>query len=673
MQRPASVFAFFDMALGRGRVLRHHDQTERALLEAIARRHRAQGTNWRDGGVLVAFETGTQAIRCAFDVMALATDSDDNIVPRAGIDVPVDPEGRDESAAVAQALSRKAGRGEVLVSATARALIRPEPGIALECRGNIEIAAPLSNIEAFRANLTDFQTVPDILSFDRFAVDPARQELRRDGQVVPLEPRTFDLLLLLTRNSHRMVSREEIHSSVWNGRIVSDTALSTQIKVLRQALGDSGNAQHTVGTIHGRGFRFLRKVTPVAVAPAPDKQPGQEMARPVLVVLPFENLSPDNSGRFFADGISEDILNALGNHRWIGVIARNPSFAFRDPCEPLDVVAGRLGATHVVAGSLRKTGERIRICAEAIDARSMRRFWAECFEIGLSEIFDFQDRICGIIATQLATELGIAEQKKARRIPRENRGAWELYHLGMGEFYRFTPDSNRRAQEFLRMAIRADPDFAAPYTRLAYAITLSMVYFERAVTPVRLDDALDLAVRGLERDDRDPQSHFALGRVRLARQEYDLAIDALEHALELNPHLAVSHCGLGDSLTYEGRLDESIRHFERAIELSPHDPFRWAFYSYRSLAHIFAGDFDSAVRAAGRAVQVPNAHHSAHANLLSALGYIGDREKIDHTRESLLKVKPNFTLRSARDRLFYLKSRAQLDRYLEGLARAGIK
>ncbi len=129
-----------------------------------------------------------------------------------------------------------------------------------------------------------------------------------------------------------------------------------------------------------------------------------------------------------------------------------------------------------------------------------------------------------------------------------NRGARERYHLGVAEFYCFTAERNRRAQELLRMAIRAEPEFAEPYTRLAYAITLEMVYFEGSVSQTRLDDALDLALQGLARDDRDPHSHFAPGRVWLARQEYDLAIDALD----FDPYLALSHCGPGDSLAYEG-------------------------------------------------------------------------------------------------------------------------
>ncbi len=644
------------------------------FLEEIVRRHGAEGMVWRTGGALVVFDTGAQAIRCAFDVISVAPDAPGRNGIRVGIDVPVDPGTQDEAAAVAQALSHSADIGEIRISATARAAIRPEPGMAFDCLGLIDTASAVFPIEAFRARKAAMRPRKNCLRFGRFTVDPMRRELRRNGAPVPLEPLTFDLLLLLMNNSHRVVSRDEIFASLWGRRIVSDTALSSQIKVLRQALGDSGGAQHTIGTAHGRGFRFLRDVAQIETAAPRAAERGatqQALDRPLVAVLPFENLSTEHNGKFFADGITEDILNALSKHHWIGVVARNPAFAFRNSKESLDVIAGKLGASYVVTGSVQRMGERMRIYAEAVEVQSQRKIWSDSFGFDIAQVFDIQEDLCGTIAARLATELGVSEQQKARRLPRANRGAWELYHLGMSEFYRFSVESNRRAQEFLRMAIRADPEFADPYTRLAYAITLNMVYFEGEVSQPRLDDALDLALRGLALDDRDPQGHFALGRVRLARQEYDLAIDALEQALDLNPYLALSHCGLGDSLAYEGRIDESVRHFERAIELSPHDPFRWAFHSYKSLAHLFGQDDEAAVRAARRATQVPNAHYSALANLLAALGHLGDRPQIESARTGLLRVKPDFTLNRARTRLFYLKSQSQLDRYLEGLRRAG--
>jgi TolB-like protein/DNA-binding response OmpR family regulator len=648
-------------------------ETLTSLLDDMSERHGAGETSCTTDGALAEFDTVRAAIRWAFDMMTVLPGPTGESRLKVGIDMPVDPDVRDEAVAVAQALARAADAGEVLISATARAAIRPEPDIAFDSRGAIDAYPAPFPVEAFQACPAKTALTHAALRFDEFTLDPQRRELLRDGAAIALEPLTFDLLMLLIDNSDRVVTRDEIFARLWAGRFVSDTALSSQIKALRRALGDSGQAQHMIGTVHGRGFRFLRQVTPIdtpAAVPCPDAP--STLARPVVAVLPFENMSSEPGSQVFADGITEDILNALSKHHWMGVIARNPAFAFRNSRASLDEIAGQLGATHVVTGSLRKAGERLRISAEAVEVPAMRRFWSDTFDMGMAEIFDVQDEICGTIAARLATELGLSEQHKATRLPRANRGAWELHHLGMGEFYKFTPESNRRAQEFLRMAIRAAPDFADPYTRLAYAITLEMVYFEGAVSAARLDDALDLALQGLARDDRDPQSHFALGRVRLARQEYDLAIDALEQALDLNPYLALAHCGLGDSLAYESRIDESIRHFQRAIDLSPHDPFRWAFHSYRSLAHLFGEDYDAAVRAAARAAQVPNAHYSAHANLLAALGYAGDQARIEHAQAALMRAKPDFSLELARGRLFYLKSASQLERYIEGLRRAGI-
>lgn len=240
-----------------------------------------------------------------------------------------------------------------------------------------------------------------------------------------------------------------------------------------------------------------------------------------------------------------------------------------------------------MTGSLRKAGSRFRITVEVVDAVSEHSIWSERFDRDSVDIFELQDEISELVASRLESELGLAEQKKAERTPRQNRGAWDLYQLGLSEFYKFTPEGNYKAQERLRKSTELDGTFAAAYSRLAYAIILSMIYFDADNDTARMDEALAAARRGIELDDQDANGYFTLGRVHLARQEYGDAIEVLEHAQELNPCLAVTYCGLGDSLAYEGRLDEAIKQFEIAIRLSPHDPFRWAFYSYRSLGTCF--------------------------------------------------------------------------------------
>ena len=508
------------------------------------------------------------------------------------------------------------------------------------------------------------------LRFGPFELDPARFELRNAGQIVPVEPRTFDLLKLLARNIGRTVTRDEIFGEIWHDRIVSDAALSSQVQAARRALGDDGSAQRYIATVHGRGFRL--RADPAA-HDQPEAAPiAGRTGLPTLVVLPCASLDQDGRGTVLAQGMTEDMITALSRNRWLRVIPRTTAFALErtgdDPAE----IARKAGADYLVSGKVQREGNRVRITVQTIDARDMRCIWSEAFDRDMSDIFVLQDEISRLVSARIATELGISERARAARQPRKNMGAWELYQLGSIEFGRFTAESNRLCQRLMRQAIQQDAGFGSPYARLAYAMVLEMVYFDGGRDRARLDEALEFALRGVDCDDQDANTLFSLGRVRLARCEYELAIDALEEALRLNPCLALVHCGLGDSLAYEGRLDEAIGRFQTAIDLSPHDPLRWAFMSYRSLAHIFGEEFEEAARWARRATQVPNAHFWADANLVSALGHLGTRAQAHEAAEALRRARPGFTCRFAEERLFYVKDRAQLDIFLDGLRRAGL-
>jgi tetratricopeptide (TPR) repeat protein len=168
-------------------------------------------------------------------------------------------------------------------------------------------------------------------------------------------------------------------------------------------------------------------------------------------------------------------------------------------------------------------------------------------------------------------------------------------------------------------------------------------------------------------------THFACGRALLAGKEYQHAIAELESAVELNPNLAVVYCGLGDSLAYDGRLTEAIPCFEKAAQLSPHDPQRWACYAYRALAHLLAGEFDSAVKWGTKATRVPNCHYWAFAHRVSALGYLQRTAELATAVADLLRRKPGFSCAFARERLFYIRDAAHIERYVEGLRRAGLE
>jgi TolB-like protein/class 3 adenylate cyclase/Tfp pilus assembly protein PilF len=535
-------------------------------------------------------------------------------------------------------------------------------------------------IHAYRVEIHSDDVPPYVIRFGDFELDTALFELRQSGERIPLEPQVFDLLVFLARNSHRTVTREEIYTEIWGDRIVSDAALSSQIKAARRVVGDDGVSQHTITTIHGRGFRFVAPIengNRAAVGDpdqtSPDQTPPAIARKASVAVLPFLNLNQDSSEDVFADGLAEDITTALAKNRWLTVIARNPAFAFRDSKESVNAIGKKLAADYLVTGSMRKAGTRFRISVQVVDVETEQSVWSERFDRDKVDIFDLQDEISELVAARIESELGLSEQKKAERRPRKNLGAWDLYQLATAEFYKFTPDSNLKCQEMLKQAIALDPELAAAHSRLAYAIVLSMVYFDAPADPTKMDTALAAAERAIELDDQDANGYFALGRVRLARCEYDHAIRALEQAIELNPCLAVAHCGLGDSLAYEGLLDQAIEQFEQAVRLSPHDPFRWGFFSYRSLAHLFRGEFQDAAAWARRAVQVPNAQYWARAHLVAALGHLGDQTAAQIALKELMAIKPAFTLDFAKERLFYIKRADQMAAYLDGLRKAGVK
>jgi tetratricopeptide (TPR) repeat protein len=199
-----------------------------------------------------------------------------------------------------------------------------------------------------------------------------------------------------------------------------------------------------------------------------------------------------------------------------------------------------------------------------------------------------------------------------------------------------------------------------------------MIYFESEPDEKRLHEAVAIARTAVELDDKDGLIRFIYGRGLLAQRDYADALAELEAAIDLNPSLSVSYCGLADSLAYEGRYREAIPFFEKAIRLSPYDPQRWAFYSYRALAHLFAREFDQALEWAQKATRIPNCHYWPFAHRVAALGFLPQRDGLDGARAELLQRKPEFSCAFARRQLFYIKDPAQLELYAEGLHRAGI-
>ena len=538
------------------------------------------------------------------------------------------------------------------------------------------------------------------LVFGDYVLDRERRELRRGSEQIALEPQVFDVLTHLVQNRDRVVTKDDLIASVWEGRIVSDSTLTSRINAARRAVGDRGDRQAIIKTYARKGFRFVGdvriggdgdrssgpaeqgEIAPAAALPHADasvEDEGRRLGaalkwggRPSVAVLPFSNLSGDPEQEYFSDGITEDIITALSRHRSLAVITRNGNFASKGAGGDLRQAGLTLGAEYLVEGSVRKAGERVRISTQLVETEGGRQLWAERYDRDLQNLFALQDEITTTIAARIEPEVGLAERLRVERKAVPALHAWDFFRLGTKHFYKSTPADNLEAQRLFRRAIELDPNLAEAYGYLSYAVVLSMVYFDAEPNEERLAEAVAIGSKGVELDDQDGLIRFMYGRALLATKAYGDALAELETAVELNPCLAVGYCGLGDSLAYEGRITEAIPYFQKAIELSPYDPLRWAFYSYRALAHIFAQDFELASDWAQKATRVPNAHYWAFAHRVSALGHLDRPEDLHAATNELLQRKPDFSCSFALKRLFYVKNPDQLELYIEGLRRARI-
>ena len=517
------------------------------------------------------------------------------------------------------------------------------------------------------------------LAFGDYVLDGGRRELRRGSERIALEPQVFDLLLFLVQNRDRVVTKDDLITAVWDGRIVSDSTLTSRINAARKAVGDSGEQQRFIRTYARKGFRFVGEAREATGSLEPERRPPGALSpppetrgKPCIAVLPFVNLSGDAEQEYFSDGITEDIITALSKHRTLLVVARNATFALKGRGGDVRRLEPDLGADYIVQGSVRRIGPRVRITVQLVETEGGQHIWAERYDRELQEIFEVQDEITASIAARLEPEVGNAERTRVDRKPPQTFDAWDFFRLGTKHFYKSTADDNREAQRLLRRAIDLDPALAGAYGFLSYSIVLSMVYFDAEPDDALLDEAVAIARKGVELDDRDASIRFMYGRALLAHKSYGEALDELEIAAKLNPNLAMVYCGLGDSLAYEGRISEAIPYFQRAIDLSPHDPLRWAFYSYRALAHLFAREFELAEDWARQATRVPNCHYWGFSHRVAALGHLQRADESEAALAELRKINPGFTCKLAQRRLFYVKNPSQVALYIEGLRQAGV-
>lgn len=455
-----------------------------------------------------------------------------------------------------------------------------------------------------------------IYRFAPFELDMARFELRKGGEPCSLEPQVFSLLAYLIERRERLVTKNELFENLWDGRIVTDSTLTSRVKSARQALGDSGKAQRFIKTIHGKGFRFIADVQvahdPGLVPPGAgtDKSDaGIEVSqRPSIAVLPFRNLADASPYDTIAEGLSHELITELARLRWLFVIARGSSFRFREHYPDLREVGMVLGVRYCLCGSVEVVGQKLAVTTELVDTRGDEVVWSEHYTGYVDDVHAMRAEIRSKILASLEIQIPLHEAAGARLISSDDLDAWSAYHLGLQHLYRFNREDNAAAAELFERAVKQDPDFARAHAGLSFVHFQTAFMRQTDDIPREIVLARSCAQRGLDIDPLDPFVNFTMGRSFWLETDLERARSWLERATSLSPNYAQGMYALAWTNTIAGAELDGRDQIDQAMRLSPLDPLYYAMLGARGFTHIARGEYAEAVEWTDRAARSPGAH-----------------------------------------------------------------
>jgi adenylate cyclase len=397
------------------------------------------------------------------------------------------------------------------------------------------------------------------------------------------------------------------------------------------------------------------RATPAPALALPDK--------PSIAVLPFENLSGDLEQEYLADGIVEDIITGLSRIKWLFVIARNSSFTYKG--RPVDIgQAGRdLGVRYVLNGSVRRSGQRLRIGAQLSDTTTRLQVWAERYDVELSDFFALQDQIAESVTAAIEPRLFVAEQQRFEGRRPESLDAWGFVMKAMPHVWSWRSAHEIEAAEaLLAQALAIKPDYPRANSLLAW--TRATAVHRGWVNVSVLAEARELAHRAIQADSDDPWSHFAAGYTYMMSRDFDRAVAELTEAIGLNSSFAFAHVILGAVYGYGGKPEDGLHHVTLATRLSPRDYTKSANLSVSGLCHFVASRFTQAAECERRAVELHPDFVSAWRTYAAAAGMADLREEAVHALSQARRLQPSLSIEwvekyhqivNARDRAIYIQ------------------
>ena len=392
--------------------------------------------------------------------------------------------------------------------------------------------------------------------------------------------------------------------------------------------------------------------------------------KPAVAVLPFDNMSGDPEQEYFSDGLSEDIITVLSAWRSFPVVARNSSFAYKGRARDIRQIARELSARYVIEGSVRKSGNRVRVTAQLIDAETGHHLWAEKFDGALDDIFEIQDQITRQIVSSVEPQMEAAERNKAATKRASNLSAWDYYLRGRALQQLFTPQDTAEARRMFEKAIALDPRYVDAYAGLSYTYQRDILLEAAEDRKVWEHKALEAARRAVALDNESSMAHLALGGAYIWTNQHELAVAETRTAAELNPSNILARLALGNRLDIVGQSEEGIPLLEDSLKLHPRDTHCHVYFAQLARAYINARDYDKARNCLRESIRrKPDYPHTYHV-LAICLGHLGEAGAAREAARKCEELHPGFIAKRTHWNI-YLDIAAN-QHLTEGLRKAGL-
>ncbi len=575
-------------------------------------------------------------------------------------------------------------------------------------------------------------STPDILAqgfkLADWSVEPSSCLIERDGNTVHLEPKVMDLLVFLASQPNQVHSRDELLEAVWSGVIVSDEALTNAIIKLRKAFGDSAKNPEFIETLPKRGYRLIAPLEILNPGPPPEPtitsydapasqaestrgrqhmvlagiillslatftllwmnnsttSPDSAMSQPgirttqqetSIVVLPFVNVGNELEHGYFSDGLTDDLITDLSKLSNLLVISRNSAFKYKGRSVDIAQVISDLNVRYILQGSVRRSGERVRVNVELFDTLSGAQQWSERYDGTLKDVFALQDKITGTIISSLRLQL--SEQDRAQLAAYETTSpeAYDEFLKGQELSWRVNRDSFAEAEKHFKRALEIDPSYTRANAALAklYVSAWTELWHENTGSTVagwgRAREQMAAAMKK-----PSPLAFSIQSRMNLVNKRYDEAISDAESAIRLDPNSAFGYLALANAQGYAGLSNEAIENTRKALRLDPNFPAPYLNVEGRVLYD--QKRYEDAVRTLNRAVAANPRERNAMVVLIAAHGQL---DRIDEAKAILAQLNenlerdklPKLTTTWLRNNWPYRQSESKLHLY-EGLQKAGV-